>query len=146
MVERIKSIKQKAEESEKIVLDITQEIKTLDHGKRNLTLTITVLRRLQMLVSALEQLKGMSSRKQYTEVAQLLQVVLQFLVHFQPYKGIKQISALFESVKQYQLELKTSILLEFEASFNTGILKLQQTLLNDACLVLEILELDSHSK
>lgn len=49
MVERIKTIKAKAIESEKMVLEITHEIKHLDQGKRNLTLSITVLRRLQML-------------------------------------------------------------------------------------------------
>jgi hypothetical protein len=49
MVARIKTIKEKAGESEKMVMDITREIKNLDQGKRNLTLSITVLRRLQML-------------------------------------------------------------------------------------------------
>ena len=49
MVRRIHTIKEKANESEKIVQEITNDIKTLDQGKRNLTLSITVLRRLQML-------------------------------------------------------------------------------------------------
>ena len=49
MVARIKTIKEKAGESEKMVMDITRDIKNLDQGKRNLTLSITVLRRLQML-------------------------------------------------------------------------------------------------
>jgi hypothetical protein len=49
MVARIKTIKEKADESEKMVMDITRDIKNLDQGKRNLTLSITVLRRLQML-------------------------------------------------------------------------------------------------
>jgi vacuolar protein sorting-associated protein 53 len=42
-------IKEKALESETIVKEITRDIQTLDKGKKNLTGSITVLRRLQML-------------------------------------------------------------------------------------------------
>jgi hypothetical protein len=37
------------------------------------------------------------------------------MTNFKPYKDVKQIAALFDSVNQYQLELKTTILTEFEA-------------------------------
>lgn len=37
------------------------------------------------------------------------------MTNFKAYKDVKQISSLFESVNQYQLELKTTILTEFEA-------------------------------
>ena len=141
MMNRIQIIKQKAIESEQMVIEITQDIKNLDQSKKNLTISITVLRRLQMLVSALEQLKGMANRKQYLETSQLLQVVLQLLIHFKSYKSVKQISNYFDSVQAFQLELKQSIFSEFEQAFNTGVLKLQTQLLNDACLVLEVLDL-----
>ena len=80
--------------------------------------------------------------------------MLQLMTNFKAYKDVKQISALFESVNQYQLELKTTILTEFEAryrfysnkSFNTGILKMQSNLLNEACLVLEILDIPGSPK
>lgn len=74
LISRIKNIKEKAEDSEKIVSEITRDIKKLDYGKRNLTTSITVLRRLQMLISTMDQLRGMASRKQFTQVSQLLQV------------------------------------------------------------------------
>ena len=49
MYYRIKAIKEKAVHAEKVVLDITKDIKKLDIGKQNLTLCITFLKRLQML-------------------------------------------------------------------------------------------------
>jgi hypothetical protein len=76
LISRIKNIKEKASDSEKIVSDITRDIKKLDYGKKNLTTSITVLRRLQMLISTMDQLRGMASRKQFTQVSQLLQVFI----------------------------------------------------------------------
>ena len=76
MTARIRTIKEKASDSGKIVSDMTRDIKKLDLGKRNLTLSITVLRRLQMLISTMDQLRGMASRKQFTQVSQLLQVII----------------------------------------------------------------------
>jgi chromosome segregation ATPase len=46
---KIKSIKEKAQSSETMVEDITRDIKKLDVAKKNLTTSITVLKRLQML-------------------------------------------------------------------------------------------------
>lgn len=57
-----------------MVQEITHDVKSLDYAKRHLTLSVTVLKRLQMLVTAVDQLETMSSNKQYKESAQLLQV------------------------------------------------------------------------
>ena len=46
---RIRAIKEKAQSSEQMVHDITRDIKSLDHAKKNLTLSMTVLKRLQMM-------------------------------------------------------------------------------------------------
>jgi hypothetical protein len=59
---RIKDIKGKAEQSEVMVQEICRDIKKLDYAKRHLTGTITALRRLSMLVSAVEQLETMVGR------------------------------------------------------------------------------------
>ena len=46
---KIKEIKEKATQSEQMVQEITQDIKSLDYAKRHLTTSITTLKRLQML-------------------------------------------------------------------------------------------------
>lgn len=57
-----------------MVQEITRDVKSLDYAKRHLTHSVTVLKRLQMLVTAVDQLETMSKNKQYKESAQLLQV------------------------------------------------------------------------
>jgi len=49
LYEKLRNIKLKANNSEKLVQDITKDIKSLDYAKTNLTTSITVLKRLQML-------------------------------------------------------------------------------------------------
>eukprot|EP00842_Homolaphlyctis_polyrhiza_P004929 jgi/Hompol1/5437/HPOL_004467-RA len=146
LVSRIKTIKSKATESEQMVLEITHDIKSLDQAKKNLTHSINVLRRLQMFVNALEQLRGVASRKQYRETAHLLQVVLQLVSHFKAYRGVKQVAVLCEQVERFQADIKRTIFNEFEASFTGGTFRLQAQVLYDACLVIETLGVEVKSQ
>lgn len=54
---QIKELKQKADNSEEIVKEITLDIKQLDCAKKNLTTSITTLNNLHMLVSGIESLR-----------------------------------------------------------------------------------------
>ena len=67
--------KGKAERREQMVHEICRDIKSLDYAKRHLTTTITALKRLQMLVTAVEQLVVMSRARMYAEAANLLAAV-----------------------------------------------------------------------
>jgi prefoldin subunit 5 len=49
LYQEIKDIQEKAQHAEQTVQDITQDIKSLDCAKKNLTTSVTVLKRLQML-------------------------------------------------------------------------------------------------
>lgn len=74
LIETIESMQLRAFQVEKLVTEITVDIKQLDHAKRNITYSMTVLKRLQMLTVAYEQLKMLIKTKQYEEVTHLLQV------------------------------------------------------------------------
>ncbi|KAF7361607.1 Vacuolar protein sorting-associated protein 53 [Mycena venus] len=67
-------IREKATESEAVVRNITKDIQVLDLAKRNLILSMTTLKRLQMLVNALTQLEDFVKEKKYADVAQTLAV------------------------------------------------------------------------
>jgi vacuolar protein sorting-associated protein 53 len=54
---KIKDIKSKADQSELMVQEICRDIKQLDYAKRHLQTTITALKRLHMLVTAVNQLQ-----------------------------------------------------------------------------------------
>jgi vacuolar protein sorting-associated protein 53 len=84
-------IREKATESEAVVRNITKDIQVLDLAKKNLILSMTTLKRLQMLgtslafftvifsethraVNALTQLEDLIPDKKYDEIAQTLSV------------------------------------------------------------------------
>ncbi|KAG0242519.1 Vps53-like protein [Mortierella sp. GBAus27b] len=137
---KIKEIKEKATQSEQMVQEITQDIKSLDYAKRHLTTSITTLKRLQMLVTALDQLKAMAQRKQYRETAQLLEAVLQLIQYFRTFQNVRQIAELTESVARLQTELERDIIRDFEHGFTQdGILVGNISQLASACLVIDIL-------
>ncbi|CAG8804353.1 8647_t:CDS:2, partial [Racocetra fulgida] len=49
LFDRIRKIEEKASQSETMVQEITKDIKSLDYAKKHLTISITALKRLQML-------------------------------------------------------------------------------------------------
>ncbi|XP_057271706.1 vacuolar protein sorting-associated protein 53 homolog isoform X3 [Pezoporus wallicus] len=114
---KIKDIKDKAEKSEQMVKEITRDIKQLDHAKCHLTTSITTLNHLHMLAGGVDSLEAMTRRRQYGEVANLLQGVVNVLEHFNKYMGIPQIRQLSERVKAAQNELGQQILADFEEAF-----------------------------
>ncbi|KAK2509718.1 hypothetical protein MC885_019979 [Smutsia gigantea] len=140
---KIKDIKDKAEKSEQMVKEITRDIKQLDHAKRHLTTSITTLNHLHMLAGGVGSLEAMTRRRQYGEVANLLQGVMNVLEHFHKYMGIPQIRQLSERVKAAQTELGQQILADFEEAFPSQGTKRPggpSNVLRDACLVANILD------
>ncbi|CAM0142840.1 Vacuolar protein sorting-associated protein 53 [Umbelopsis sp. WA50703] len=141
---KIQDIKKKAAKSEDMVQEITQDIKSLDYAKRHLTLSITALKRLQMLVTAVGQLELMIQRRQYQDSAQLLQAVLQLLQHFKTFKSIPQIADLSKSISALQSDLNDRALKEFKSAFNVeGTVTGYANILHDVCLVVSVLGSES---
>jgi hypothetical protein len=110
---KIKDIKGKAEQSEVMVAEICKDIKQLDYAKRHIQETITALKRLHMVVTAVEQLKAMSSTKQYREAANLLEAVKQLLTHFADYSNIPKILELKSNIEKLRSDLKTQVFKDF---------------------------------
>ncbi|XP_060115276.1 vacuolar protein sorting-associated protein 53 homolog isoform X1 [Heteronotia binoei] len=126
-----------------MVKEITRDIKQLDHAKRHLTTSITTLNHLHMLAGGVDSLEAMTRRRQYGEVANLLQGVVNVLEHFSKYTGIPQIRQLSERVKAAQNELGQQILADFEEAFPSQSTKRAggpSNVLRDACLVANVLD------
>uniref|UniRef100_A0A670YN13 VPS53 subunit of GARP complex n=1 Tax=Pseudonaja textilis TaxID=8673 RepID=A0A670YN13_PSETE len=125
------------------VKEITRDIKQLDHAKRHLTTSITTLNHLHMLAGGVDSLEAMTRRRQYGELANLLQGVVNVLEHFNKYMGIPQIRQLSERVKAAQNELGQQILADFEEAFPSQGTKRSagpSNVLRDACLVANVLD------
>ena len=107
-------IRSKAEESEAIVADICKDIKRLDRAKRNLQSTITALKRMHMLTSAVDQLRLAAGDGRYGESATLLEAVGHLLEYFAPYGDVPRIADLNGEVAAIRASLETEVRGAFE--------------------------------
>ncbi|KAJ4460528.1 Vps53; component of GARP (Golgi-associated retrograde protein) and EARP (endosome-associated recycling protein) complexes [Paratrimastix pyriformis] len=110
---KIQEIKKKATQSEINIQEICSEIRQLDHCKHNLTHTITALRRLQMLVTGVEQLSAMSENRQYPECAARLEAVIQLAEYFAAFR-VPRVLAIKERLAGLRVALERTILEEFD--------------------------------
>ncbi|XVE57517.1 hypothetical protein DITRI_Ditri04bG0096900 [Diplodiscus trichospermus] len=125
-----------------MVQEICRDIKKLDFAKKHITTTITALHRLTMLVSAVEQLQVMASKRQYKEAAAQLEAVNQLCSHFEAYRDIPKITELREKFKNIKQIMKSHVFSDF-SSLGTGKESEDTNLLqhlSDACLVVDALE------
>ncbi|KAM3322603.1 vacuolar protein sorting-associated protein 53 A [Capsicum chacoense] len=142
LMNKIREIKTKAEQSETMVQEICRDIKKLDFAKKHITTTITALHRLTMLVSAVEQLQVMASKRHYKEAAAQLEAVNQLCSHFEAYRDIPKITELREKFKSIKQVLKSHVFSDF-SSLGTGKETEESNLLqqlSDASLVVDALE------
>lgn len=139
LLRKIEGVRERAMQTEQAITDMTADIKRLDGTKRNLALSMTALKRLQMLTTAYEQLRGLSRSRQYRECAQLLQAVIQLMAHFKSYRSIDQIATLSRDVADLQRELQEQICEDFELAFAKGEVQQRRVMLSEACLVIEAL-------
>lgn len=139
LFQKIEGVRERAMQTEQAITDMTADIKRLDNTKRNLTLSMTALKRLQMLTTAYEQLRGLSSSRQYRECAQLLQAVIQLMGHFKSYRSIDQIATLSRNVSDVQRELLEQVCEDFEVTFAKGEVANRRGMLAEACLVMDAL-------
>ncbi|KAI9759638.1 MAG: hypothetical protein M4579_002206 [Chaenotheca gracillima] len=146
MFAKIESVRERAIQTEQAITEMTAEIKRLDGTKRNLTLSMTALKRLQMLTTAYEQLRGLIKSRQYRECAQLLQAVIQLMAHFKSYRSIDQIATLSRNVSDLQRELLEQICEDFEITFAKGEVGQQSNMLAEACLVMDALGDNARSR
>ncbi|KAH8899259.1 hypothetical protein GQ53DRAFT_676788 [Thozetella sp. PMI_491] len=136
---RIESVRSRAMQTERDITTMTADIKRLDGTKRNLTHSMTALKRLQMLTTAYEQLRGLARTRQYRECAGLLQAVLQLMRHFNSYRSIEQIAVLSRNVAELQHELLEQVCEDFEMAFAKDETGLRRGVLFEACLVMDAL-------
>ncbi|EGD75791.1 hypothetical protein PTSG_07909 [Salpingoeca rosetta] len=145
LLSRIRNIRTKAETSEKMVQEITRDIKSLDNAKRNLTTSITTLNHLHMLVGGVDTLESMTKRRQYHDAANLLAAVINVLHHFDGYTNVTQVQELSRKVEGIKRALATQIQVEFKRAFRKPQPDLSETdpqQLTEACAVLDVLDAD----
>lgn len=94
LIKRIEDMKLQASESEKMVGEITRDIKQLDNAKRNLTASIIMVNNLHLLVEGVERLEEASKSRNYNLAASVLEGVQDVLRQFENHRHIPQINDL----------------------------------------------------
>lgn len=147
---KINDIKSKAGQSEQMVQEICADIKKLDYAKTHLQTSITSLKRLQMLITAVGQLELLAQEYQYRDAANLLDAVKQLTTHFDKYTSIPLIADIRERVNKIQIDLKKHVhyafreigqLVDTVADVGSMLKDLPGNMrsLSDACLVVDAL-------
>lgn len=139
LFKKIDDVRERASKTEQAITEMTADIKQLDNAKKNLTLSMTALKRLQMLTTAYDQLQALSRTRQYGECAQLLQAVIQLMAHFKSYRSIDQIAILSRNVADIQRDLLEQVCEDFEIAFAKGEVAQKRGMLAEACLVVDAL-------
>ncbi|RPD57521.1 hypothetical protein L226DRAFT_503394 [Lentinus tigrinus ALCF2SS1-7] len=133
-------IREKATESEAVVRNITKEIQVLDLAKKNLILSMTTLKRLQMLVNALSQLEDQIKERKYQEIVHSLAAVKQIGASFKPYISVHRISQLWRRIQEIQTELRSMVEADWDKFYMQDPAKpIKPSIVADACLVLDVL-------
>ncbi|KNC86697.1 hypothetical protein SARC_01164 [Sphaeroforma arctica JP610] len=136
---RIQDIRIKAQTSEKMVQDVTRDIKSLDYAKTHLTQSINTLNHMHMLVGGVETLKEMSGRRQYRDAANLLEAISNIIMEFERFSNIPKVRTIMDDVRELKLELRGQIKQDFEDSFTGKQYSGPVEHLREACQVLEVL-------
>lgn len=137
LVETLKSTKKKAAATRASIVASTESIQGLDQAKKNLVLSMKILKRLQMLVDANNSLTAIVSEHNYQEIALLLAVVKELLQFFRPYKSIEEINQLNLQIVKTQNKLVDDIFIDFEDSFTNSFTNDQ---LAYGCDILELVD------
>ncbi|GKY99434.1 vacuolar protein sorting-associated protein 53 [Mayamaea pseudoterrestris] len=110
---RILQVRDKASQSESAVLRITQDMKRLDYAKQHLQQTITSLKRLHMLVNAVEQLRICCLSEPYPDflsASQLVEATNLLMDYFSGYTHkVQPMRLLSKRITGFQEFLKTSL-------------------------------------
>jgi vacuolar protein sorting-associated protein 53 len=120
LVHRIHLVQEKASQSESAVLEITRDMKRMDLAKKHLQRTITTLKRLHMLIHAVEQLR-MACLQQpfpdYRTAAHLVDATRLLLTHFEAYtQKVEPMIRLSQKVNDLQEHLRLGLVRGFRIS------------------------------
>jgi hypothetical protein len=114
---RIRLVQEKASQSEKTVREITKDMKRLDCAKRHLQRTITTLKRLHMLIHAVEGLRQACLLRpfpDYKSASHLVDATRLLLKHFDAYTTkVEPMRLLSNKVNDLQDELKFTLVRGF---------------------------------
>lgn len=145
IITEIEANKELSLNTQNVITSMTSGIKRLDDAKKNLVLTMTVLKRVQMMLTAYEQLDALVDERRYTEALPLLGAVYELVDHFKSYKSIDAIAELTRSANKLKIKLADQVFRDFELTMN-GKDPLPESELRSACGIMDLLGAEYHDR
>ncbi|KXS19711.1 hypothetical protein M427DRAFT_52599 [Gonapodya prolifera JEL478] len=138
---RVDHFRSSAVHTRALVADIAGDMAHLDRAKRNLAHAVAVLRRGQMMATALAQLSHLLHHRRYAPCAALLSAVLALGAHFSTYSRVPEFARMVAKCEDVQKEARTKVVEEFTAAFSAqpGV-RPPLTSLRDACELVDAME------
>ncbi|KAJ2159819.1 Vacuolar protein sorting-associated protein 53 [Coemansia sp. RSA 552] len=132
---RISAMKAQARTSERMVQDITQDIRKLDAAKRNLTQTTATMRRLQLLAGAEAQLRVLTEQRRFGDAARVVAAVGGLREAFGEFHSVRAVAALDARAAALQRSLASQAVEAVQNGFDAqGRLVGTASDMRDACL------------
>lgn len=129
-----------------MVNGICSDIRDLDYARRNLQTTIDTIKKLQMAMRELDQLRVMVNKYQYNEVANLLEVVKEILKKFSGWSNIDRVKELQKSFESVQRIIKRQVFDEFEHVDTKTLNQSKITNLLDAGFVIDAMGIETRKE
>ncbi|EPY50962.1 GARP complex subunit Vps53 [Schizosaccharomyces cryophilus OY26] len=117
VVGKLRYLHSTAEDTQLSIVQLTSEIKSLDLAKKNLTSSMTLLKRLQMLVTAYEKLRNLRQNRQIGEATSLMLATLQLLQYFKNYRSVERIASLSQNITEFQRSFYEQVFENFQLQF-----------------------------
>ena len=108
--DQVGQIQTKTRQTEATVEEICCDIRQLDAAKQNLTATVTSLRRLQMLIQAVDKLQSTTSARQYRAAAGLLDATNELAVLFKDFRAVPKVADLHRQTKEARENLRRQVI------------------------------------
>ncbi|KMZ95600.1 hypothetical protein PVMG_04393 [Plasmodium vivax Mauritania I] len=111
----------KTEESEHILVKLCKDIKKLDIGKKNVTETIIVMKRIVMVITAMSGLKKKALKREYSECIPLVSVIKEMLIHISDLRTNEKLKTLYEDANTLFDDLKHQIREDIDLVFDPDV-------------------------
>ncbi|CRH03127.1 vacuolar protein sorting-associated protein 53, putative [Plasmodium relictum] len=106
---KMDDVDKKTEESEDILIKLCKDIKKLDIGKKNVTETIIILKRIVMVITAISNLKKKALKRNYKDCISLISVIKEMLIHISNLKTNNKLNDLYNDTNTLFNDLKNQI-------------------------------------
>ncbi|CAA9986382.1 vacuolar protein sorting-associated protein 53, putative [Plasmodium knowlesi strain H] len=118
---QMEQVDKKTEESEQILVKLCKDIKKLDIGKKNVTETIIVMKRIVMVITAISSLKKKALKREYSGCIPLISVIKEMLIHISDLRTNEKLKTLYKDANILFDDVKHQIMEDIDLVYDPDV-------------------------